>query len=88
MWQSRAALLAVRGHLVEEGSSELILQKPASSRPAACGTRACHGKVAEQVGPASPSVGTLPGMLQQVGHRLEVEVALPSLPAHRSGSRL
>lgn len=69
----------LRTHFTETSQ----LPAPGPRRAGDCGLWVCPGRVAEQVGPASPSCGH-PAWGAPAG-RLEVEVARPSLPAHTSG---
>lgn len=69
----------LRTHFTETSQ----LPAPGPRRAGDCGLWVCPGRVAEQVGLASPSCGH-PAWGAPAG-RLEVEGAQPSLPAHTSG---
>lgn len=54
----------------------------------AAGSRHVLARWQSRCGWLHPVWALCPGCLQQVGHRLEAEVALPSLPAYMSGPSL
>lgn len=63
-------------------------QAQLSCRLQAAGSRHVLARWQSRCGWLHPVWALCPGCLQQVGHRIEAEVALPSLPAYMSGPSL